>query len=191
MRGRCIVLSASSGGGKGTIKKELLKFDPSLVIITTFTTRSPREGEVNGREYHFISYEEFSDMTKQGLFLEVNEYVGHMYGTTRDSVVSELQKGKIVLLEIDCNGARNVKAELGYFVKSIFLKVPIEILNHRLRERGKDSPEAIQKRLMVAQEEMNQLSEFDFVINNDHHVPEQTAREILRYINDVRGLALV
>lgn len=191
MRGRCFVVSGPSGVGKETVINKIRNTDSSLGLITTFTTRHPRNGEVNGREYHFITTEEFQKKIRSGHFLEHAEYAGNFYGTSRESVVAQLERGKDILLEIECVGARQVKRALQPFVSTIFITASLEVLESRLIARGKDTSESIVARLKKAEEEIEHIGEYDFVVDNGVGTVSETAQKILDYINYTRGLASV
>lgn len=167
-KGLLIVLTGPSGVGKGTVVSRLLSEYGNVVLSVSATTRSPRSGEENGREYYFVTTEEFSEMIENGGVLEYTEYCGNFYGTPKERVNSLLSAGKDVILEIELEGARNIK-NLCPDCVSIFVMPPsYDVLYGRLKGRGTESDEAVGKRLKAAMTEMQAASEYDYVvINND------------------------
>ena len=167
-KGVLFVISGPSGVGKGTINKRLFEeFGDRVAYSVSATTREPREGEANGREYFFISRQEFEKRVANNEFLEHAEYAGNCYGTPRDHVLSLLQRGISVILEIDVQGALQVKARMPESVSVFILPPSFEELERRLRGRGTESPEKIEKRLAAAKEEMAHAPEYDYQIVND------------------------
>jgi guanylate kinase len=182
--GRLVIISGPSGAGKSTIVKELIARCPiPLVLSISATTRSPRAGEIDGREYHFMTREEFSRRRERGEFLECKEVFGRgdWYGTLRGPVTAGLQAGKWVVLEIDVEGAMMVLDQLPAI--TVFLHPGSqEILERRLRQRGTESEESIQRRLEVARQEMTLLSRYRYeVINNE---VAQAVEEICQILHD-------
>ena len=179
MSGRLFILSAPSGAGKTTVSRRLREGGLARVSIS-HTTRPPRPGEEDGREYFFVDRGEFTRMQEAGLFLESAEVYGNLYGTSAEWVESQLRQGQNVLLEIDTQGASKVKDALPSAV-SIFLRPPsLEALRQRLTERGQDSAEVITRRLAGAKNEMARENEYDWVIINDNlEDAVSQAREIL------------
>lgn len=167
-KGVLFVISGPSGVGKGTVNKKLFdEFPGQVAFSVSATTRDPREGEVDGREYFFISRQEFESRVANNEFLEHAEYTGNCYGTPRAYVIDLLQKGVSVILEIDVQGARQVKARMPESVSVFILPPSFEELERRLRGRGTESPEKIEKRLAAAKEEMAHAPEYDYQIVND------------------------
>lgn len=165
--GRLVVLTGPSGVGKGTVVKCLQQNHPELHFSVSVTTRPPRPGEQEGINYYFLSQETFKDLLKSGGLLEWAEYADNFYGTPRGPVQAKLAAGEDVLLEIELEGARQVTTQLPEAIR-IFLKPPsLEELERRLRERGQDSETSIQRRLAQAQNELDAIDEFDYVIVND------------------------
>lgn len=167
-----VILSGPTAAGKGSVEKELLKGHPEVWVSVSATTRAPRPGEVDGREYWFLSEEEFLEREKRGLFLETAVVHGMArYGTPLEPVLDHIRRHVPTLLEIDIQGARSVakKAkELGIKVFSIFLSPPtFDTLVYRLNLRNTESPEQKAKRLETARREMAHEGEFDAVIVND------------------------
>ena len=179
MSGRLFILSAPSGAGKTTVSRRLQAEGLARVSVS-HTTRPPRPGEEEGREYFFVDRDEFTRMQNAGLFLESAEVYGNLYGTSAGWVQSELERGRNVLLEIDTQGACKVKSALPEAV-SIFLRPPsLEALRERLTGRGQDSPEVVARRLAGAKNEMARENEYDCVIiNDDLETAVAQAREIL------------
>lgn len=166
-KGLLIVYTGASGVGKGTIMKMLLQRDPNLRLSVSATTRAPREGELNGREYYFVSHEEFDEMIQNDGFLEYAEYVGNKYGTPKEAVFRMLDEGLDVILEIEVKGFLQVKEACPDCV-TIFIAPPsFEELQARLRGRGTETEEVIQARLKTAEEELKSQPLFDYVVVND------------------------
>lgn len=166
-RGLLIVLSAPSGCGKSTIVQGLLKKRDRLKFSVSATTRAPREGEVDGRDYFFISHEKFAAMVDNGEFLEHAQYVENRYGTPRGPVERELAAGNDVLLDIETQGAFQVCGQCPDALMVFLLPPSFEELEKRLILRGKDSPEVIKRRLEVARRECLEAEKYDYRIVND------------------------
>lgn len=165
-KGVLTVISGFSGAGKGTVVKELLKnYDYGLSISAT--TRAPREGEQDGREYFFKTREEFETMIAQKQLIEYAQYVGNYYGTPKEYVVQQLEQGKDVILEIEMQGALLVRESMPE-VNLIFLAPPsVEELERRLRDRGTEPEEVIRRRLERSREECGYMQEYDYIVVND------------------------
>jgi len=166
-----IVISAPSGGGKTTLCQQLLAVHPEMTRAVTCTTRSPRAGEVNGRDYYFITEEEFSHRVEAGSFLEHARVFDQSYGTPKPEVLDKLRQGRDVLLNIDVQGAATVcaraaaDADLRHALVTVFLTpATLGELDERLRRRGTDSPAQLQKRLSVARHEIEQWPNFQYLI---------------------------
>lgn len=166
--GRLVVLTGPSGVGKGTLVRALLQRHPELNLSISVTTRSPRPGEVQGKHYYFVSRSQFKQMIAQGKLLEWAEFAGNYYGTPREPVEEQTRNGKWVLLEIELEGARQVRRTYPDALRIFILPPSLTELEQRLRSRAQDSEEAIARRLRRAQEEINAASEFDFEIINDN-----------------------
>ncbi|OKH27750.1 guanylate kinase [Chroogloeocystis siderophila] len=165
--GKLIVLTGPSGVGKGTLVRALLERHPELYFSVSVTTRAPRPGEIHGKQYYFVSRSEFQQMIEQNKLLEWAEFAGNYYGTPRDTVLEQISKGKCVLLEIELEGARQICQSYPE-AKRIFIMPPsLAELEHRLRGRGQDSPDAIARRLQRAKDEISAADEFDIQIVND------------------------
>ncbi len=164
---KVFVITGPSGVGKGTLIRELLKRLPDLELSISATTREPREGEVDGRDYHFLSPEEFEERMRREDFLEYATYSGNRYGTLRTEVERRLAAGHSVVLEIEVQGARQVRAAMRESVQ-VFIAPPAPaVLRERLNARGTDSAEAIDARLEVAAQEMAAQDEFAYRVVND------------------------
>jgi len=166
-KGILVVVSGLSGAGKGTICKRLLEKYPEYVLSVSATSRKPREGEVNGREYFFVSKEEFEQMIEQGKLLEYCQYVENYYGTPKEWVLNQLDAGKNIILEIELQGAFNVRKIYPDAVLVFVLPPDMDELRNRLINRGTETEEEIEKRLKRAQEEMEFVPQYDYVIVND------------------------
>ena len=166
-RGMLIVVSSPSGGGKGTLIDRARKCVPNLSYSVSYTTRAPRPGEVNGREYFFISPSEFEAMKAEKQFLEWAWVHGNLYGTSRDQVMNELAGGCDIILEIDVQGASSVRALVTDAVCIFILPPSFDVLRQRLVTRGTDAPEDLERRLRGAPAEVAHYREFQYVIIND------------------------
>jgi guanylate kinase len=183
-RGRLFVVTGPSGVGKGTLIKELLRRVPGLELSTSATTRSPRQGEQDGVDYHFLSEQEFDRRLQAGDFMEHAGYSGHRYGTLRSEVRPRLERGTGVVLEIEVQGARQVRRSMPDAVL-VFVAPPApEALRERLEGRGTDTAEQIERRLRVAEQELEARSEFGHVIVNDDL--ERAAAELAELVQDER-----
>jgi guanylate kinase len=166
--GKVFVITGPSGVGKGTLIEQLLDRVPELELSISATTREPRPGEVDGRDYHFLTPEEFRRRLETGDFLEHASYSGNYYGTLRSEVERRLGEGRSVVLEIEVQGARQVRDALGDDAVLIFIAPPDEaVLRERLEGRGTDSREAIDQRLRTAEVELAARSEFPLEVVND------------------------
>lgn len=166
-KGLLLVVSAPSGGGKGTILKELFAQDDNLRLSVSATTRAPRPGEEHGKQYYFISREEFESLISQNKMLEYAEYVGNYYGTPRDPVEEWLAAGNDVVLEIEVQGGAQVKKLMPECVSIFILPPSMKVLEDRLRGRGTEAEETVQKRLSAARREIPQAKEYDYIVFND------------------------
>ena len=181
-RGRLVVLTGPSGVGKGTVVAQVRRLRPDLWISVSATTRAPRLGEVDGRDYHFWSAAQFAQAVTAGGFLEWAEFAGNRYGTPRQPVEEHLSAGEPVLLEIELQGARQVRATAPEALM-VFLEPPsFEALEQRLRGRGTEDEAAIARRLERARAELAAAQEFDVVVLNDDVV--RAARELVDFLDD-------
>ena len=166
-RGNLFVVVAPSGAGKTSLVNELLKREPNIHLSISYTTRAPRQGEQHGREYHFVERAAFEKMIASGDFLEHANVYGNYYGTSRKWIEAELEGDHDVLLEIDWQGARQVKKLFPHAVGVSILPPSIEELRKRLTARGKDSPETIERRMAVARDEIKHALDFEYIIVNE------------------------
>ncbi|HKG97671.1 MAG TPA: guanylate kinase [Pyrinomonadaceae bacterium] len=166
-RGTLFVVSSPSGGGKGTLIRHVLEVVDNLSYSVSYTTRAPRLGEVDGREYFFVSREIFDEMVATGEFLEWACVHGNFYGTAKRQIAEETAAGLDIILEVDVQGAASVRQLLMDSVSIFILPPSPEVLRQRLLARGTDSPEELEIRLRNAPEELKQYSAFDYVIIND------------------------
>jgi guanylate kinase len=183
---KVFVITGPSGVGKGTLISKLLERVPNLELSVSATTREPREGEVDGRDYHFLSPQEFDRRVEEGEFLEFATYSGNRYGTLRSEVERCLSSGRSVVLEIEVQGARQVRAAMRESVQ-VFIAPPDPAqLRRRLEGRGTDSAEAIDARLQVAEQELAAQDEFAHRIVNDE--VERAAAELEQIVRAELGL---
>ncbi|MDP3421112.1 MAG: guanylate kinase [Thiobacillus sp.] len=166
-QGVLYIISAPSGAGKTSLVKALLKADPAIRLSVSFTTRAPRPGETDGRDYHFVNRERFELMLAEGEFLEHAEVYGNFYGTSKGSIGRDLNAGHDILLEIDWQGAAQVRKIFPQATGIFILPPSLEALLARLTGRGQDSEEIIARRLAAAREDIGHVEEFDYVIIND------------------------
>ncbi len=171
-----IVVSAPSGTGKTSIVSSLLQVDPNINLSVSYTTRPPRQNEADGRDYFFVDRARFQEMSKQGNFLESAEVYGNFYGTSRIWIEEKMAAGKDVLLEIDCQGALQVR-ELYPQALSIFILPPsLETLKQRLKQRGMDENKVIERRLLAARDEVSHVHKYDYLVVNQDL--QETVQEI-------------
>lgn len=167
MRGTLYIVAAPSGAGKSSIVNAVLARDPNIRLSISFTSRQPRPGERHAEHYHFVSAEEFEAMVEAGDFFEYARVHGDWKGSARQSVEPFLAAGKDVLLEIDWQGARQVRSKVPDAVSVFILPPSRQALESRMRTRGQDSEATIRQRLDAAREEMSHYGEFDYVIVNE------------------------
>ena len=168
MSGNLFVISAPSGAGKTSLVHALLNTNPQIDLSVSYTTREPRSGEVDGRHYHFVSRETFHTMASQGEFLESAEVYGNFYGTSQTWIADEKAKGNDILLEIDWQGAAQVRRIFPDCISIFVLPPSRKELQQRLTGRGKDNAVVIAKRMAAAKEDVAHVAEFDYVIINEN-----------------------
>jgi len=166
--GNLFIVCAPSGAGKTSLVNALLEREPDLELSVSFTTRAPRPGEVDGREYHFVSRESFLTMAGRGEFLESAEVHDNLYGTSQGWIAMRRREGKDILLEIDWQGAIQVRNLIPDALGIFILPPSPDALRKRLVARGQDSADVIERRLAAAREEIAHVSEFDYVIINQN-----------------------
>lgn len=162
-KGKTFIISGPSGVGKGTIVKALMQTRPNTFLSVSATTREPRKGEEDGVHYHFIDVERFRSLIEQDAFLEYAEYVGNFYGTPKKYVDEAMERGEDVILEIDVQGATQVSAKRPDAVTIFVVPPSWEVLEQRLRDRGTDSEEKLQKRLVRAKVELQAASSYSYI----------------------------
>lgn len=167
VKGSLFIVTAASGTGKTSLVKQLIATTNDLAVSISHSTRQPRPGEIDGQHYHFVSREQFSEMIKQGDFLEHAEVFGNFYGTAQSSVEYMLGNGLDVILEIDWQGALQVQKIRPDAIMIFILPPDRQSLRQRLSNRGQDSAEVIEKRLSGSIHEMQQYLHFDYVVIND------------------------
>jgi guanylate kinase len=181
MNGVLFIVSSPSGGGKTSLVKALLKSEPAVRLSVSYTTRPARPGEVDGRDYHFVTPPVFERMLEAGEFLESALIYGNRYGTSQKWIERERSQGHDVLLEIDWQGAQQVRRLMRQVVSIFILPPSPEVLESRLRGRGLDSEEVVARRLAAAREEISHVSEYEYVIINDDFTrAAQDLRSIIR-----------
>lgn len=175
-RGALIVISGPSGAGKSTIISRVMQKDPSIVFSVSATTRTPRTGEVNGVNYFFVTREKFQSMIENGELLEHAEYVGNCYGTPKAPVIESIETGKSVVFDIEVQGAAQIKAQCPEAILIFVVPSDFAQIEKRLRSRGTDSEEKIQRRLQTARRECARARNYDYVVLNDD--PDKAAEEM-------------
>jgi guanylate kinase len=183
---KVFVITGPSGVGKGTLIEKLLERIPELELSVSATTREPRPGEEGGRDYHFLTDDEFERRVEAGDFLEHAAYSGHRYGTLREAVEGKLAEGRSVVLEIEVQGARQVRAAMPEAVLIFIAPPDAEALRRRLEGRGTDTTEAIDRRLRTAELELEAQVEFPHVIVNDD--VQKAADELERLVREQLSL---
>ena len=167
MSGNLFVVSAPSGAGKTSLVNALLGINKSIDLSVSYTTRTARPGEVDGQDYHFVSREKFLEMVKHGDFVESAEVYGNLYGTSQSWISKEMNGGRDILLEIDWQGAAQVRSKFPGCISIFILPPSLQALETRLTGRKQDSAEVIAKRLQASQDDIAHVAEFDYVIIND------------------------
>ena len=182
--GKLFIIAAPSGGGKTSLVNALLKQDPRLVLSISHTTRPARPGEIDGQHYHFVTETDFLHMVGNGDFMEHAKVFDHYYGTNRQSVVHQLEQNRDVVLEIDWQGARQVRAVFPRCCAIFIIPPSLQTLRRRLTGRGQDSHEVINRRMRDAQAEISHWAEFDQLVVNDNF--DTALEELATIINDHR-----
>lgn len=183
-KGILIVLSGPSGTGKDSILREMKKYRNDFQVSVSCTTRLPREGEVNSKDYFFISKQEFMDMVEKNLMLEWANFCGNYYGTPKNEIDKLLDSGINVILEIEVQGARQIIEKCPNAVSIFVLPPSLQILGERLRNRGLDADEIVERRLQESKHEIGLARSYDYVVVNDNL--EECAKDILKII-DIEG----
>lgn len=178
--GNLVVISGPSGAGKGSISSRILKEMDNIEFSTSMTTREPRSGETDGKDYYFVTREEFRDAIAKDDFIEYAEVFGNYYGTPKKEVESRLKEGKNILLDIDVQGALNVMKSFPEGLFIFVLPPSLEELRNRIVHRGKDAPDVIERRLGQAESEMAHAGEYDYqVVNDDLDEAVETIKKII------------
>jgi len=178
--GKLIIFTGPSGVGKGSLMRSLLQRHPELYYSVSVTTRPPRPGEIDGKDYYFISRSKFEQLVRSGEFLEWAEFALNYYGTPREGVEKQIRSGKSVVLEIDLEGARQIRATFPSTLSIFILPPSFQELENRIRGRASDSEEAITRRLRRAQEEIHAADEFDIqIVNDDFEVALNSIETVL------------
>ncbi len=179
MSGSLFVISAPSGAGKTSLVHALLNINPQIDLSVSYTTRAPRAGEVNGKDYHFVNRADFLAAAANGEFLESAEVYGNLYGTSQSWITQENAKDRDILLEIDWQGAAQVRKLFPECISIFILPPSLAALEQRLKGRGKDNDNVIAARLAAVREDVSHVAEFDYVIINDN------LNEALRELNSI------
>ena len=187
MSGNLFIVCAPSGAGKTTLVDALLKADSGIRLSVSYTTRQPRAGEVDGREYHFVSQEKFQEMSAAGAFLESALVHGNYYGTSQPWINDQRVAGADILLEIDWQGAAQVRKMMPDAIGIFILPPSFEALVGRLNKRAQDPPDVIARRIAGAREEISHVSEFKYVIINDKF--DEAVKDLVSIVRARRLLA--
>jgi guanylate kinase len=181
MSGCLFVITAPSGAGKTSLIDAVMHDDPTLKLSISYTTRAPRKGEKNGVDYHFVDDPAFVAMKRRGEFLEDAQVHGHRYGTSKKVITDALARGDDLILEIDWQGARQVRSIYPQAIGIFILPPSVEELERRMRARGQDAEEVIRRRVDAAREELSHAGEFRYaIINKDFETAKQELAEIIR-----------
>ncbi len=172
------IISAPSGSGKSTLVDRLMKYDSALAFATSVTTRAPRDGEADGEAYRFVSREKFIEMRDAGELLECAEVFGNLYGTPRSALDLARKKGKDLILDIDVQGAAQLRKELSEAVTIFILPPSRRVLEQRLRKRSLDSNKVIECRLCAAADEVGDYKEYNYVLVNNENEIEESIKQL-------------
>ncbi len=186
-KGLLLVVSGPSGCGKGTVLSQVFAKQPNTYYSVSATTRAPRPGEVDGVQYHFLTKEAFEEKIAAGQMLEYAQYAGNYYGTPAQAVDAQLAEGKNVVLEIEVQGAKQVKQRRPEAVMIFIMPPSMKELRRRLTDRGTESQEVIQRRMETARQEMPQAKDYDYIVFND--TVEEAAEDICAILRAGRCLA--
>jgi len=167
MQGNLIIISSPSGGGKGTLIKQILKIVPNIGYSVSFTTREMRVGEIHGKDYFYVSRAEFESLIEAGALLEYAEVHGNFYGTSLNQIKTEIDAGHDIILEIDVQGAANVRTKIPEALSVFILPPSFEVLKNRLTARATEKPEDLALRLKNSFSEVQHFSEFEYIVVND------------------------
>ena len=178
------IVSAPSGAGKTSLVKALLKTDPAIRLAVSYTTRAPRPGETDGRDYHFVDHSRFEAMLAEGEFLEHAEVYGNFYGTSKGSIRRDLNAGHDILLEIDWQGAAQIKAHFPESASVFILPPSFNSLRTRLKGREQDTEETIERRLAAAAHDVAHADAFDYIMVNDDF--DQALQDLVAITRSVR-----
>ena len=189
MNGNLFIVCAPSGAGKTSLVNELLQADPQIRLSVSYTTRKPRSGEVDGREYHFVTEPEFAQMIGRGEFLENALVHGNHYATSAHWISEQRAAGHDIMLEIDWQGASQVRQLIPEAIGIFILPPSFETLLSRLNKRAQDSPDVIARRLAVARDEISHVGEFKYVIINDNFT--EAAQDLISIVRAERLLTSV
>ena len=189
MTGNLFIVCAPSGAGKTSLVGQLLKADARIRLSVSYTTRSPRPGEVDGREYHFVSEQKFQQMLEQGEFLESALVHGNRYGTSQRWIAEQRAAGSDILLEIDWQGAAQVRKLIPDAIGIFILPPSFDALLSRLNKRAQDPPDIIAQRLSAARSEISHVAEFNYVIINNNF--DRAAQDLISIVRAQRLLAPV
>ncbi len=179
MSGNLFIVSAPSGAGKTSLVRALLGINPQIDLSISYTTRNPRPGEQDGRDYNFVTRDTFIAMMNDGEFVESAEVYGNLYGTSQNWIAQEIGKGRDILLEIDWQGAEQVRHLFPQAISIFILPPSMQALEQRLKGRGQDNDEVIARRIAAVSDDVAHVAEFDYVIIND------SLNEALRELNSV------
>ncbi|MBQ7836512.1 MAG: guanylate kinase [Clostridia bacterium] len=186
-KGSLVVISGPSGSGKGTVVKKLREIMPDVALSVSATTRAPREGEIDGREYYFITRDDFEDMVAQGEILEFTSYCGNYYGTPKKEAERITGEGRDLILEIEVDGASQIKRLMPDAITIMLIPPSLSELESRLRGRGTETEQVITNRLARARDEIKLAESYDYVVVNENDGIEKCAENIRDIIRAERN----